>query len=60
MDLDEIDRNILAVLQEDASLPGAELAERVGLSDDVISGCERMRRRYPAIAGIAINVTGRM
>ncbi len=30
--MDEIDRNILRILQEDAALSNAELAERVGLS----------------------------
>ena len=32
MDLDAIDRRLLAVLQDDATTPIAELAERVGLS----------------------------
>jgi Lrp/AsnC family transcriptional regulator len=32
MHLDQIDRRLLAVLQEDATVPIAELAERVGLS----------------------------
>jgi len=45
MDLDQIDRNFLAVLQEDASLPGAELAERVGLSP---SPCWRRIQRLEA------------
>lgn len=32
MDIDRTDRQILAALQEDASMPVAELAERVGLT----------------------------
>ena len=32
IDLDQIDRRLLAILQEDATVPIAELAERVGLS----------------------------
>ncbi|WP_201445450.1 Lrp/AsnC family transcriptional regulator [Belnapia sp. F-4-1] len=40
--LDRIDRSILAVLQEDATLPVAELAERAGLSP---SPCWRRIRR---------------
>jgi len=32
MELDAIDRRLLAILQEDATVPVAELAERVGLS----------------------------
>jgi len=30
--LDQIDRRLLAILQQDATVPIAELAERVGLS----------------------------
>lgn len=32
MQLDKIDRNILAILQKDGRLPNNELAEQVGLS----------------------------
>ena len=32
IDLDHIDRRLLAILQEDATVPIAELADRVGLS----------------------------
>lgn len=30
--MDEIDRKLLAILQEDATLPVAQMADRVGLS----------------------------
>jgi len=32
IDLDHIDRRLLAILQEDATVPIADLAERVGLT----------------------------
>ena len=40
--IDPIDRQILAALQEDASLSGAEIAARVGLS---VSPCWRRIQR---------------
>ncbi len=42
IDLDAIDRKILAVLQEDGNLPQREVAERVGLSQNA---CWRRIRR---------------
>lgn len=47
--LDDIDRAILAVLQADAALPNAQVAERVGLSP---SPCWRRIRRLESVGVI--------
>lgn len=46
IDLDQIDRRLLAILQEDATVPIAELAERVGLSQ---TPCWKRVRRLQEI-----------
>jgi Lrp/AsnC family transcriptional regulator len=61
--MDEIDRKILAVLQEDATLPVSEVAERVGIST---SPCWRriqkleaegvIRKRVALLDGDRLNV----
>lgn len=61
--MDDIDRKILAILQEDASLPVAEIAERVGIST---SPCWRriqkleadgvIRKRVALLDGDKLNV----
>lgn len=51
--LDEVDRKILAALQEDATLPVAELAKRAGIS---ASPCWRRVQRLEALGVIRARV----
>ena len=46
-ELDRIDRQILALLQDDASLPIQQIAERVGLS---LNPCWRRIRKMESAA----------
>lgn len=49
IDLDDIDRRLLALLAEDATLNAGEAGRRVGLSQP--AAWRRMKRLEPAIAG---------
>lgn len=55
IDLDDADRRILAVLQEDNSLPADRLGERVGLSaSSVQRRVKRLRSAKVIVADVAI------
>ena len=56
MELDRIDRRILAILQEDGRIANVELAERIGLSPTSIG--ERLKRlqREGVVAGYTVRM----
>ena len=63
--IDEVDRQILAILQQDARTANAEIARRVGLAPSAIF--ERMRKlqengiveRFSALPGVSLTPAGK-